>query len=140
MRLEQIHSYKYLGSIINRDNSTEEETRERIMSGNKAYYANRSLFKSKLVCKKSKLKIYCTIVRPVVTNGCETLVLKEAIKQKLLVFERIILRGIFGLTKELNGTWRIKTNSELNKLIKNQTIINFIKPQTKLAWTHSPNG
>jgi hypothetical protein len=44
--------------------------------------------------------------------GCETWVLKEAIKQKLLVFERKTLRGIFGPTKEFNGTWRIKTNSE----------------------------
>jgi hypothetical protein len=53
MGLEQIHSYKYLGSIINRDNSIEEEIRERTMSGKKAYYANRSILKSKLVCKKS---------------------------------------------------------------------------------------
>jgi hypothetical protein len=118
MRLEQIHSYKYLGSIINIDNCVEEEIRERIMSGNKAYYANRLIFKSKLVNRKSKLKIYRTIVRPVVVYGCETWVLKEAIKQKLLVFERKILRGIFGPPKELNGTWRIKTNSELNKLFK----------------------
>jgi hypothetical protein len=48
MRLQQIHSYKCLGSIVNRDNSIEEEIRERIMSGNKAYYANRCRFKSKL--------------------------------------------------------------------------------------------
>jgi hypothetical protein len=65
--------------------------------------------------------------------GCETWVLKEAIKQKLLAFERKILRAIFGPTRELSGTWRIKTNSELNKLIKNQMIINFIKTQ-RLSW------
>jgi hypothetical protein len=47
--------------------------------------------------------------------------------------ERKVLRGIFGHTKGLNGTWRIKTNSELNKLIKNQTIINFITAQG-LSW------
>jgi hypothetical protein len=129
MGLEQIHSYKYLGSIVNRENSIEEEIRERIMSGNKAYYANRSVLKSKLVGKKSKLKIYRTIIRPVAMYGCETWVLKEAIKQTLLVFERKILRGIFGPTKELNSMWRIKTNSEINKLIKNQTKINFIKAQ-----------
>jgi hypothetical protein len=44
-----------------------------------------------------------------------------------------MLSGIFGSTKELNVTWRIKTNSELNKLIENQTIINFIKAQ-RLSW------
>jgi hypothetical protein len=63
---------------------------------------------------------------------CETWVLKEAIKQKLLVFERKILRKIFGPAKERDGTWRIKTN-ELNKLIGNKTIINYIKSQ-KLGW------
>jgi hypothetical protein len=55
MQLEQIHSYKYSESIINRDKSIEEEIRERIMAGNKAYYANRSILNSKLVHKKSKL-------------------------------------------------------------------------------------
>jgi hypothetical protein len=109
------------------------------MSDNKAYYANRAIFKSKLFCKKYKLKIYRAIIRPVVTYGCETWVLKEAINQKLSVFERKILRGIFGPSKELNGTWRIQTNSEINKLIKNQTIINFIKAQ-RLSWLGHIHG
>ena len=68
-----------------------------------------------------------------ITYACETWVLKEAIKQKLLVFERKILRRIFGPTKERDGTWRIKTNDELNKLIGNKTIINYIKSQ-RLGW------
>jgi hypothetical protein len=42
-----------------------------------------------------------------VTYASETWVLKENIIQKLLIFERKILRGIFGPTKE-NQTWRIK--------------------------------
>jgi hypothetical protein len=49
-----------------------------------------------------------------------------------LVFERNILRRIFGPTKERDVTWRIKTN-ELNILIGNKTIINFIKSQ-RLGW------
>jgi hypothetical protein len=31
-----------------------------------------------------------------------------------MIFERKILRKIFGTTKELNGLWRIKTNEELD--------------------------
>jgi hypothetical protein len=69
----------------------------------------------------------------VITYACETWVLKESIKQKLLVFERKILRRISGPTKERNGRWRIKTNDELNKLIGNKTIINYIKSRT-LGW------
>ena len=53
-----------------------------------------------LVTKSSKLKLYRTVIRPTVTYASETWVLKENIIQKLLVFERKILRGIFGPTKE----------------------------------------
>ena len=40
---------------------------------------------------------------------------------------------IFGPTKERDGTWRIKTNYELDKLIRHKTIINHIKAQ-RLNW------
>jgi hypothetical protein len=47
-----------------------------------------------------------------VTYASETLVLKETTIQKLLVFERKILRRILGPKKE-NQIWRIKTDEEL---------------------------
>ena len=83
--------------------------------------------------KKSKLWMYQTLVRPVVTYAYETWVLKENIKTKLRVFERKILRRIYGPTKESDGTWRIKSNEELNRLNGNKNIINYIKAQ-RLAW------
>ena len=57
------------------------------------------------------------------TYASETWVLKETIIQKLLVFERKILRRL----------WRIKTNEELDKLIKHKNVVNFIKAQ-RLSW------
>jgi hypothetical protein len=95
--------------------------------GNKVYYAKQFFFKSSLVSKKSKLELYWSIVRPAVTYGCETWVLKETIKNKLMVFERKVLRRIFGPTKERDGTCRIKTNDELDELIRHNNIINHIK-------------
>jgi hypothetical protein len=47
-------------------------------------------------------------IRPIVTCVSETRVLKETIIKKLLLFERKILRRIFGPTKE-NQIWRVKT-------------------------------
>ena len=55
-------------------------------------------------------------------------VLKETTIHKLLVFETKILRRIFGPTKE-NQMRRIKTNEELDKLIKHKNIVNYIKAQ-----------
>ncbi len=49
---------------------------------------------------------------------------------RLSVFERNILRKIFGTTKEDNGNWRIKTNDELNNLIRNKNISNYNMTQT----------
>jgi hypothetical protein len=60
-------------------------------------------------------------------------VLKENIKSKLRVFGRKVLRRIYGPTKESYGTWRIKSNEELNRLIGNKNILNYIKAQ-RLAW------
>ena len=57
-----------------------------------------------------------------VIYASETWVLKENTIQKLLVFERKILRRIFGPTKE-NKIWKIKTNEELDKLIKHKNIV-----------------
>jgi len=78
---------------VNGNNTLEEEIRERIVKGNKAFYANRVLFKSKLVSRKVKLKLYWSVIRPVVVHGCETRVLKESIIQRLSVFERQIIRN-----------------------------------------------
>ena len=75
-------------------------------------------------------------MRPVVTYACETWVLKENTKLKLQVFERKVLRKIYGPTKENYGTWRIKSNEELNRLIGNNNIINHIKAQRLALFGH----
>jgi hypothetical protein len=49
-----------------------------------------------------------------------------------LVFERKILRKIFGPNNE-NGIWRMKTNQELDDIIRRKNMINFIRAQ-RLSW------
>jgi hypothetical protein len=48
--------------------------------------------------------------------------LKGTIRNQLIVFERKMLRRIFGPTKKKDGTWRIKTNGELDELIRHKNI------------------
>ena len=86
------------------------------------------MFQSKIITKRAKLKLYHSIIRPIVTYSCETWILKGNILTKLLVFKR----KIFGPNNE-NGTWRIKTNQELDEIIKSKNIINFIRTQ-RLSW------
>jgi len=76
MSFESVQSFKYLGSTVNQNNTIEVEIKVRIIAGNRAFYANQKMFQNKL-SKKSKLKLYWTLIRPVVTYACETWVLKE---------------------------------------------------------------
>ena len=130
--IEQVRSFKYLGSTVHTDDTIEEEIKERIALGNKVFFANKKIFQSKLIHKKAKLKLYFLVIRPVVTYACKTWILKETITNRRMVFERKTLRKIFGPTYE-NGFWRIKTNEELDKLIKHKNIINFARAQ-RLEW------
>ena len=63
--LENVENFNYLGSILNAGNKIYIEIAERIIKGNKAYYANAKLIKSKFLKRNTKMKIYKTIIRPV---------------------------------------------------------------------------
>ena len=81
-----------------------------------------------------KLQLYNTLIRPTVTDASETWVLKENMTNKLMTFERKIMRKIFGPTRINGGYWRIKTNQEINYILKGKNIIiGFIKKQI-LNW------
>jgi hypothetical protein len=64
---ENIDNFNYLGFILNADNKMNIEIAERIVKVNKANYANKKLIKSKFLERNDKMKIYKTIIRPVVT-------------------------------------------------------------------------
>jgi len=57
------------------------------------------------------------------------------------MFERRVLRKIYGPTQDNDGTWRIKTNEELEVQIKKETIVRFIKiTKIALGSTCNQNG
>jgi hypothetical protein len=103
--IEKVKSFKYFGSTVNTDNTIEGEIKKIIAVGNKAFFANIKIFQSKLVSTMAKLKLYFSVIRPIVTYASETWTLKETITHSLMGFERKILRKIFGPNYE-NGFWR----------------------------------
>jgi len=83
--------------------------------------------KSRALNRSSKLKIYTSLIRPAVTCGCETWTLTGRNEQQLRIFERKILRKLFGPVQDENGIWRIRKNHELNELIGNADTVRFIE-------------
>ncbi|PSN54839.1 hypothetical protein C0J52_02940 [Blattella germanica] len=81
-----------------------------------------------LASKNTNFKLYQTMIRPVVTYACETWTLKKKDIQRLLIFERKILRKKIWSEKCVEATWIIRSNDELNKIIiKNKNIVNYIR-------------
>ena len=86
------------------------------------------LSSSRLLTKNLKIKIYRTIIFLVVLYGCETwsLILRE--KRRLRLFENMVLRRIFGPTRdEVTGDWRRLHIEELNDLYCSPNILRVIK-------------
>lgn len=127
-----VTEFKYLGVILNNENRVSSEIVNRIITGNRAYYANRSLLKSKLLTPRTKLILYKTLIRPVVTYASETWTLVNKDISALRIFERRILRRIFGPVKEGN-MYRIRNNSEINELIGGQDLVRHIK-SARIRW------
>jgi len=75
----------------------------------------KKLFTSKLISRNVKLWPCNTLIHPIVTYASETWVLKENMINKLMIFERRIMRKIFGSIRTDDGYWRIKTNQEINE-------------------------
>jgi len=77
-------------------NSIQEEIKSRLELGNSCYYSVQNHLSSSLLSKKLKIKIYRTIILPVVLYECETwsMTLREERRQR--VFENRVLRRVFG--------------------------------------------
>jgi len=118
---ESVENFNYLGSILNAANKMNIEIAERIAKGNKAYYVNVKLIKSKFLKKNTKMKIYKMMIRPVITYSSETWTLTAKDENNLRIFERQILRKIFGPVNNDN-IWRIRNNMEIEKLIEGTDI------------------
>jgi hypothetical protein len=81
-----------------------------------------------VLSRNVKIKIYKTIIVPVVLYGCETWSLTLREEHRLRVFEKRVLRRIFGPKgDEVTGEWRKLHNEELHNLYSSPDIIRQVK-------------
>lgn len=130
---ERVDSFVYLGANVNSANSLREEIDCRIAAGNRSLFALASVFRSKVLQRSAKIRVYKTLLRPIVLYGAEAWTLTQAEEEKLLVFERNVLRRIFGPVQEPNGDWRRRYNEELKNLYHEPNIVAVAK-SNRLRW------
>jgi hypothetical protein len=94
--------FKNFGKTVSDQNSNQEEIK-RINSDNACYHSVQNLSSSRLLSKDIKIKMYETIILPVVLYGCETWFLTLRDDYRLRITEDKLLRRMFG-RKRWEGT------------------------------------
>ena len=114
---EMVEEFKYLGTTLKNQNSTQEEIKSRMKSGNACYHSVQNLLSSSLLTKNLKIKIYRTIILSVVFYGCKTWSLTLREKRRLRV----------------TGEWRKLHNKERNDLYSSPNTFWVIKSR-RMRW------
>ncbi|KAJ4438854.1 hypothetical protein ANN_14807 [Periplaneta americana] len=87
LSFEEVEKFKYLGATVTNINDTREEIKRRINMENTCYYSVKKLLSSTLLSKNLKVRIYKTVILPVLLYGCETWTLTLREEHRLRVFE-----------------------------------------------------
>jgi hypothetical protein len=66
---QRVEEFRYLGTTLTNRNSIHEEIKSRLKSGNACYLSVQNLLSSRLLSKNTKIRVYRTVVRPVVCTG-----------------------------------------------------------------------
>jgi hypothetical protein len=68
---EAVEEFTHLGTCLTSKNEIRPEIEKRIATANRAYYALRPILRSQSVYRNTKIIIYKTLIRPVITYGAE---------------------------------------------------------------------
>jgi hypothetical protein len=105
-----------LGSVTDNGNKMWKDIHSKIMTTNRAYSAHIKLFRSKLLSRNTKLKIYKTLIRPILSYGLEAWTMTSEEINALRIFGRKIVRRMYGPINE-GESWRIRTNKEIEDIL-----------------------
>lgn len=131
---ERVEEFIYLGSLITQDNEMGEEIKRRIVAANKCYFGLVRQMKSRALSRTTKVRLYKTLIRPVLTYGSESWTITKAQENQILRFERKIMRKIFGaIFDPIESAWRIRTNKEISELYNDCDVVQFIRVG-RLRW------
>jgi hypothetical protein len=92
---ENMSQFRYLGTTVTHQNLIQEEIR-RLISDSACCHSVQNYLSLCLLSMNLKIKMYRTVILPVVPYGCETWSLTLREEHRLKMFENRVLRRIFG--------------------------------------------
>ncbi|KAJ4447230.1 hypothetical protein ANN_09234 [Periplaneta americana] len=132
--LHQLLVYADDVNMLGENSQTISENTGIVLEASKAIGLEVNPEKTNLLSKNLKIRIYKTVILPVVLYGCETWILTLREEHRLRVFENKVLGKIFGAKRdEVTGEWRKLHNTELHALYSSPDLIRNIKSR-RLRW------
>ena len=131
--IEVVKNFVYLGSEVTSNNDVSAEINRRIILASRCLGGLRKLMRSKFLSYKTKIQLYHHLIQPVLLYWAESWNIKTSDENILLVFERKILRLIYGPICN-NGEWRILYNHELSQRYQHADVVQKIRAN-RLRWT-----
>jgi hypothetical protein len=129
-----VSQLKYSWMTVTNQNLIVEEIQRRLNSGNARYHSVQNLLCSCLLLKNLKIRIYKTIILPVVLYECETRSLTLREEHRLRVFENSVLRIVGPKRNEVTREWRKLHIEELRDLYSSPSTVRIIKSR-KMRWS-----
>lgn len=129
---KKVDSSMYLGTLIDDKCNEETEIELRMMRSNRCASGLHSILRSKEVSKKTKIRVYKSVLRPTLLYGSETWVMNKRTQTKIEAWERKILRRIYGGKRTEEG-WERRTNAEVYGLFS-EPIISDVVRSRRLQW------
>ena len=132
VRLEQVDTFRYLGSLITEDAADVKDIREKLARGLNTITTLKQLWKSHNIKMDTKMKLMRALVWPVATYGCESWIIKKKEEERINAFEMKCLRQI------LRVSWIEKRTNEwvLEKTGMERSLLNQIKKRKLTYFGH----
>ena len=129
-----MEQFRYLATTLTNPNSVHEEIKTRLKSWTAYYHSVQNLLFSSLPSKNIMIKTFRSVILSLVLYGCETWSFTLREEHRLMVFESMVLRKIFGSKRvEVRGHWRRLHKDGLYALYSSTNIIRVIKSR-RVIW------
>ena len=131
--LQEVESFKYLGSILTSDGSSSQEIKTRIALATSAMAKLSTIWQSKNISCKTKVKLYKSLVLSILLYSCESWTLNAELERRLQSFEFKSYRRILNIKYTEHRTNDYVEEQVTNKAGQQERILTTIRKR-KLKW------
>jgi hypothetical protein len=128
-QVEQVDKFVYLGGLITANGSNEEDIQRRIGLTSQAFGKLNKIWRSKGITRNTKIRIYETLIKPILLYGSECWTIRKIDEHRILVAEMSWLRRIAGITR----LQKIR-NEEIRAILNVKTTLIDNITERRLRW------